>query len=239
MYGPFSEDDKLFKIKRNNATQAPTTSQNQQGYQQNLPGFVPKEQYLEIMKHIQIISADLLVFNNMGQVLLGKRTNEPAKNTWFVPGGRIRKNERFPEAVRRIVVQELGIILDGTTQHPKPMGVYHQTYSNNFDNDEFNAHYITFAYTLTLSCQLTTSNATPEAFGGTAGYACPNPTEAFGGTAGYACPNPAEAPTLPKPDHQHSEFKWWSIEDLLASPEVHNYCKNYFHPDPWNKIQCQ
>jgi len=171
-----------------------------QGYQQNLPGFVPKEQYLEIIKLTQIISADLIVFNNIGKVLLGKRTDEPAKNTWFVPGGRIRKNETFPTAVRRIIVQELGIILDSQTSQPKPMGVYHQTYSNNFDNDEFNAHYITFAYILNYK--------TENNF------------------------------TVPRPDHQHSEFKWWSIEDLLASPEVHNYCKNYFHPDPWNKIQC-
>tara|TARA_Y100001958_G_scaffold118574_1_gene85627 strand:+ start:951 stop:1502 length:552 start_codon:yes stop_codon:yes gene_type:complete len=174
----------------------------QQGYQENLPGFVPKEEYLNIIKNTQVISADLLVFNDAGKVLLGKRTGEPAKDTWFVPGGRVRINESFPAAVRRIVVQELGIIIDNQTpeeHRPKPAGVYHQTYSNNFDNDDFGAHYITFAYTLTLI------NASNE---------------------------------IPKTDYQHSEFKWWSIEDLIASPDVHIYCKNYFHPTPWNKIQC-
>ena len=174
--------------------------QQQQGYQHNLPGFVPKEQYLDIMKHTQIISADFIIFNNEGKVLLGKRTGEPAKNTWFVPGGRIRKNERFPDAVKRIFVQEIGVILDNNHDEPLPMGVYHQTYSNNFDNDDFNAHYITFAYTITLP--ITSTHIT----------------------------------ILPKPDHQHSEFKWWTIEELLSSAEVHNYCKNYFHPNPWNKI---
>jgi len=173
-----------------------------QGYQHSLPGFVPKEQYLEIIKNTQVISADLIVFNNMGQVLLGKRTGEPAKDTWFVPGGRIRLDETFPAAARRIIVQELGIITDDQTlqEHmPKPAGVYHQTYSNNFDNNDFGAHYITFAYTLIL---------------------------------------PHTSSDMPKTDHQHSEFKWWAIEDLLASQEVHIYCKNYFHPQPWNKIQC-
>lgn len=174
-----------------------------QGYQQNLPGFVPKEEYLSIIKNTQVISADLIAFNNMGKVLLGKRTGEPAKNTWFVPGGRVRINETLVSAVHRIVVQELGIIIDAQTpeaHRPQPFGVYHQTYSNNFDNDDFGAHYVTFAYSLTIADQ--TYN------------------------------------DVPKTDYQHSEFRWWSIEDLLASPEVHIYCKNYFHPNPWNKIQC-
>jgi colanic acid biosynthesis protein WcaH len=32
----------------------------------------------------------------------------------------------------------------------------------------------------------------------------------------------------PRPDHQHSELKWWSVPDLLASPVVHTYTKAYF-----------
>ena len=179
------------------------TNMTTQGYQQNIPGFVPKEQYLNILKNTQVISADLIVFNHMGQVLLGKRTGEPAKNMWFVPGGRVRINETFTGAVDRIILQELGIIMDEQTlpQHrPKSFGVYHQTYSNNFDNDDFGSHYITFAYSMTLSDKM--------------------------------------YDVTPKTDYQHSEFRWWSIEDLLASPEVHIYCKNYFHPNPWNKIQC-
>jgi colanic acid biosynthesis protein WcaH len=176
---------------------------HKQGYQHNLPGFVPKDTYLKIMENTQIISADLIIFNNNGKVLLGKRTGEPAKDMWFVPGGRIRKNETFPDAVRRIFVQEIGIVLDKRTNHPEPIGVYHQTYSKNFDNDNFNAHYITFAYSMTISNEV------------------------------YYSDN-----IVPKPDHQHSEFKWWSIQDILKSDNVHNYCKNYFHPQPWNKINC-
>ena len=53
----------------------------------NEPGFIPKEEYVNIIKQTQIISTDLIIFNQLGQVLLGYRNNEPAKNTWFVPGG--------------------------------------------------------------------------------------------------------------------------------------------------------
>lgn len=174
--------------------------QHQQGYQSKLPGFIPKDKYLEIMKYTPLISTDIVVFNSQGEVLLGKRTTEPAKNEWFVPGGRLRINETCHAAITRIAVQELGIILDKKmpNQHrPKPLGVYHQTYNSNFENNDYGAHYITFAYTLELEDSMSVNY-------------------------------------LPTPDYQHSEFKWWSISDLLKSDKVNIYCKNYFHPSPWN-----
>jgi colanic acid biosynthesis protein WcaH len=32
-----------------------------------------------------------------------------------------------------------------------------------------------------------------------------------------------------KSDHQHSELRWWTKADLLASPDVHHNTKAYFH----------
>lgn len=32
-----------------------------------------------------------------------------------------------------------------------------------------------------------------------------------------------------KPDDQHSELRWWTEADLLASPDVHHNTKAYFH----------
>ena len=32
-----------------------------------------------------------------------------------------------------------------------------------------------------------------------------------------------------KPDNQHSELRWWTEADLLASPDVHHNTKAYFH----------
>ena len=45
-----------------------------------------------VIENAPLISIDLyLIFE--GQILLGKRNNEPLKDEWFTPGGRIHKNE--------------------------------------------------------------------------------------------------------------------------------------------------
>jgi len=55
-----------------------------------------------------LVSLDLIVVNPNGQVLLGKRVNEPAKGYWFVPGGRIQKLETIQSAIIRLMKEELG-----------------------------------------------------------------------------------------------------------------------------------
>ncbi|HVL76288.1 MAG TPA: NUDIX domain-containing protein, partial [Noviherbaspirillum sp.] len=49
-----------------------------------------------------LVSIDLVLTNERGQVLLGYRSNRPAQHCWFVPGGRIRKDESLEEAWGRI-----------------------------------------------------------------------------------------------------------------------------------------
>lgn len=46
---------------------------------------------------------DLIVVNNGGDVLLAKRTNEPAKDEWWFPGGRVHYLEtRLGAAIRKL-----------------------------------------------------------------------------------------------------------------------------------------
>jgi colanic acid biosynthesis protein WcaH len=47
-----------------------------------------------------------------GGLVLGKRTNEPAKGYWFMPGGRVQKGETRSEAVHRIGNDELGLDIE-------------------------------------------------------------------------------------------------------------------------------
>ncbi|TOB15241.1 NUDIX domain-containing protein, partial [Vibrio parahaemolyticus] len=42
-----------------------------------------------------LVSIDLIIRNSKRQILLGQRTNRPAQGFWFVPGGRICKDETF------------------------------------------------------------------------------------------------------------------------------------------------
>lgn len=109
--------------------------------------------FLEVVKMTPLVSIDLVITNNAGEVLLGLRVNEPAKNTWFVPGGRICKDERIEEAFRRISEAELGIRLD--ISGARPLGVYQHLYENNFAGAPgISTHYIVLAYAVQLEIPL-------------------------------------------------------------------------------------
>lgn len=61
-----------------------------------------------IVEHVPIPSVDLVV-RHSGGVVLGRRSNEPAKGSWFLPGGRIQKGERIEEVVHRVADEEVGL----------------------------------------------------------------------------------------------------------------------------------
>ena len=61
-----------------------------------------------IVANVPIVSVDLVIRRD-GGVVLGRRTNEPAKGYWFIPGGRVLKGETRREAVGRVAADELGI----------------------------------------------------------------------------------------------------------------------------------
>lgn len=69
---------------------------------------IPDDEWETIVRNVPIVSVDLVVHRE-GAVLLGKRTNEPAKGEWFVPGGTVFKHERLVDAAHRIGAEELGV----------------------------------------------------------------------------------------------------------------------------------
>lgn len=68
--------------------------------------WIPDGEWRTIVEHVPIVSVDLVVECPEG-VVLGQRSNEPAKDEWFVPGGRVQKGERLEAAVHRIATEEL------------------------------------------------------------------------------------------------------------------------------------
>ena len=101
-----------------------------------------KFNYLHVIKHTQLIACDLIIVNENNEVLLGMRNNEPAKNYWFTPGGRVYKNENMEDACKRISENEIGCeIKNGTI-----FGVYQHKYKNNFDNRLFGTVYVVFSH---------------------------------------------------------------------------------------------
>lgn len=100
------------------------------------------EDFARIIAATPLVSIDLILRNPQGQILLGYRRNRPAQDTWFVPGGRIRKNERLADAWRRIARVELGITLDA----PRLLGVYEHLYDDNaLDLPGVGTHYVVLA----------------------------------------------------------------------------------------------
>ena len=65
------------------------------------------DEFATLVRLGPLVSIDLVVRNDRGQILFGFRKNEPAKNFWFVPGGRIQKEERLKDAFNRICRKEL------------------------------------------------------------------------------------------------------------------------------------
>ena len=108
--------------------------------------WLPDETFKSIIQHTPLISIDLIVRNEKGEVLLGKRLNAPAKGYWFVPGGRVRKNETLDDAFVRLVREELGIESGVTRADAKFLGVFEHFYDNCVFGDDVNTHYVVLAY---------------------------------------------------------------------------------------------
>ena len=99
------------------------------------------DDFKNVVKHTPLIALDLVIRNNEDKILVGLRNNEPAKSYYFVPGGRILKNETFNDALKRISASEIGISL--SQKDIKVMGIYEHIYNENYFCDKtFGTHCI-------------------------------------------------------------------------------------------------
>jgi colanic acid biosynthesis protein WcaH len=114
--------------------------------------WLPAEHFVRMVADMPLVSIDLVVRNPEGEALLGQRLNRPAQGCWFVPGGRIRKDERIPQAFARLVREELGV--DISFESAEFLGVYEHHYSDNFSGADFSTHYVVLAYELMLDLSL-------------------------------------------------------------------------------------
>ncbi|MFP3565365.1 GDP-mannose mannosyl hydrolase [Paraburkholderia sp. SIMBA_030] len=107
--------------------------------------------FLDVLRLTPLVAIDLIVNDTAGRVLLGRRRNRPARGTWFVPGGRILKDETLDAAFARIVDAELGIAkLRRSVAHFE--GVFEHHYNDNFAAEpDISTHYIVLVYSLPLS----------------------------------------------------------------------------------------
>ena len=143
------------------------------------------ELFRTVVAHTPLISIDLIVRNPQGQDLLGQRVNRPAQGYWFVPGGRVRKDERLADAFNRLVQEELGSTQ--SMQDAVFIGPFEHFYTDNFSGDDFSTHYVVLGYQLNVDAL------------------------------------PAQLP-----HEQHHAYRWFSVDELLNSSDVHFHTKQYF-----------
>lgn len=146
--------------------------------------------FLQVVANTPLVAIDLIVKDERGRVLLGLRKNKPAQGSWFVPGGRIYKDERVTQALDRIGREEIGVALE--TGSVRFMGVFEHLYEDNVAGiPDISTHYIC------LACEVI----------------APITLEQF-------------------PVTQHDDWRFWEVDELMASGEVHGNTKAYFEETP-------
>ncbi|WP_201586604.1 GDP-mannose mannosyl hydrolase [Psychrobacter sp. HII-4] len=107
-----------------------------------------------VIQNTPLVSIDLIIKNAQGQVLLGRRNNRPAQGYWFVPGGRIRKNETLAQAFKRLTCAELAQeFLLGEACF---LGVFEHLYADSVFDSEISTHYIALGYQLIVDVSFDT-----------------------------------------------------------------------------------
>ena len=74
--------------------------------------FAPRETFEDILTYMPIPTFDLILYFPDKSVVVVKRTIEPYKNVWALPGLRMFKTESINDTIQRIAKQEVGISVD-------------------------------------------------------------------------------------------------------------------------------
>lgn len=111
--------------------------------------FLDENTFKTVIASTPLVSIDLVVKNPNGEYLLGYRNNRPAQGFWFVPGGRILKNESLATAFKRLTLEELGCEYD--ISHAILQGAYDHFYDDYVFGEEVATHYVAISHKLTVN----------------------------------------------------------------------------------------
>ena len=106
--------------------------------------FLDERTFSTVLENTPLVSIDLVIKSENNKYLLGKRVNRPAKGYWFVPGGRILKNETLKAAFERLTLAEIGKCY--TIESAKLIGSYDHIYTDSVLGDHISTHYVAIAY---------------------------------------------------------------------------------------------
>ena len=84
---------------------------------------------------------------------MGKRNNNPAKGFYFVPGGRIYKNEERELGFKRISFNEIGVTLN--LMDSSLIGIFEHFYDvSKWPQEEISTHYIVEARVINTNFEI-------------------------------------------------------------------------------------
>jgi colanic acid biosynthesis protein WcaH len=107
--------------------------------------FISHVELDSVIRLAPLIAIDLIISNVDEEVLLGLRKNEPAKDSYFVPGGMILKGERLAEAFARLMKNETDHA--ASLDDARLIGVFEHFYeSNRSGNAGYGTHYVVLGY---------------------------------------------------------------------------------------------
>lgn len=107
------------------------------------------ETFKIIVNHTPLVSIDICILYE-DKMLMCKRKNNPLKDEWFTPGGRIYKNETIDAALQRICNIELG--LSGfNLKDFILLGAWDHMFGNSIFGKSISTHYINLPHLLKLS----------------------------------------------------------------------------------------
>jgi len=110
--------------------------------------FIEKNLYKQIVTYCPIPTVDIIFINEQHQILLCLRNNAPLKEVYYIPWGRIYKNETYYDALKRKSKEEVSLDIDVNKLR------FVKVYDDIFDNSAFwevweHCITLTFFYPLT------------------------------------------------------------------------------------------
>jgi colanic acid biosynthesis protein WcaH len=103
---------------------------------------IPIDFYSKIIDAMPILCVDIVI-KDMDRFLLVKRTREPLKGRWWVPGGRVWKGETITSATKRKIKEELGI----NVKVLEPIGYYERHFKESELGLESGIHTVSIVVT--------------------------------------------------------------------------------------------
>ena len=115
---------------------------------------IDKDLYSKIHELLPIACLDLVIVDE-GKVLLIRRNRQPAKDQYWLPGGRIFRDETFIDAAKRLALTETGLHINNI----ETLGVDNLI----FNEDPFGHGQGTHTITCVMKCIPTTTDVKLDA----------------------------------------------------------------------------